>query len=53
MAKAAYYPFFHGPGRATTKMVWKERRSSGLAPNTYQVTICISPLDVKLVVHRS
>lgn len=30
MAKAAYYPFFHGPGRATTKMVWKERRSSGL-----------------------
>lgn len=30
MAKAAYYPFFHGPGRGTTKMVWNERRPSGL-----------------------
>lgn len=30
MSKAAYYPFFHGPGRAATKIVREERRSSGL-----------------------
>lgn len=56
MAKAAYYPFFHGPGTGTTKMVWileRETNKRSRTPNTYQVTIYISPLDVKLVLHRS
>lgn len=50
MAKAAYYPFFHGYYEDGLE---KETIKRSRTLNTYQVTIYISPLDVKLVVHRS
>lgn len=54
MAKAAYVlSFLSWSGKGTTKMVGNERRPSGLKLLILIKSPSISPLDIKLVLHRS
>lgn len=55
MAKAAYVLSFLSWSREGYYEDGWERETTkrSKTPNTYQVTIYISPLDIKLVLHRS